>query len=1143
MEKKLLLLIIFACFKSITVAQDYKPTCDSALFFIRKNDFTNAIPYLEKSKRIVNSLPLDTNAYIEILKLLSVSYAKTHKLKLAEESFNESILLLQKLITRKQQLVSVFSNFAVFYYNQKKYTEALEIFEKALISKKSINDSLNLESLYLLSHIASCQVYLKKYSLAEKNYQTVIENRRNLLGGNHYEFVQSLNSLASLYKTIGNYEKALENYLEVEVIIKLNNGEKSKQYGVACVNLGQAYKYLGKYTEAQFYLNIANSVFQASLGENSQDYIHARLQLAGIYCSQGLYTLAESLYLKCENTIKIHYGTNSLLYATYLNDIGLFYSETGKYELAETAYKSAIEITKQLLGEVHPEMALSLSNLGLLYKLLDRYSEADFVFNKAKHIYKETLGENNLNYTTCLNNLGSLNEITGQYALAEPYYKEALQIIKNTIGENNFGYASNLNKLAGVYEFQRKYAEAEPLYKQALQITKETYGETHPAYIAVLNKLALLLGNLNKKNEAETLYKHNITTIAKVIGTSNPVYATAINNHAVFLETRGKYTEAQEFLFKSLLIKHQTLGDNHPSYSATLYDLAKHYTAMHNYTEADKFWNKVIHNYLFQIESFFPSMSEKDKIHFYQNISPVFEQFNSYCLLRMATNPTILTKMYDNQLATKALLFNSSNRVKNRILNSGDFMMTQKYKKWTEKKQQLFSFNNMSVEEQKQQNYNVETLHTTISDLEKELITTSELFKTASDNQKITWRDVHTKLKKDEAAIELIRFNKFRFDSAGMYINDSIIYAALILTAHSAHRPEIAIFSNGAELEKQYLRLYRNAIQNKIDDNFSYSQYWARIKKHIPMVKKVYFSPDGVYNLLNLNTLKNIHTNTYLWDELDIRVLTDTKDILAIRKESSLKKKMVLIGNPDFSSAQQSFQNSQALTRTESVVSSTLLTLSGTKTEIEKISNVMQSQACDLTTYTEKEASEENLKMVYNPTYLHIATHAFFDEERNKTNTNIKKRTEILGSNPLFKSGLLLAGASSTLLQRKNENMMLDTINKKEDGILTAYETMNLQLDQTDLVVLSACETGLDEVSGEGVYSLQKAFHVAGVNTLVISLWAVDDAAVQKLMTSFYKEMQTPNITKRDAFRNAQKTLKTNFTEPHFWGAFVMVGN
>jgi CHAT domain-containing protein len=168
---------------------------------------------------------------------------------------------------------------------------------------------------------------------------------------------------------------------------------------------------------------------------------------------------------------------------------------------------------------------------------------------------------------------------------------------------------------------------------------------------------------------------------------------------------------------------------------------------------------------------------------------------------------------------------------------------------------------------------------------------------------------------------------------------------------------------------------------------------------------------------------------------------------------------------------------------------------------------------------------------------MHIATHGYFLKDTEGSGDAFGISAENASNNPLLRSGLMLANASKTV-----SGMAETNLESNDNGILTAYEAMNLNLENTNLIVLSACETGLGDVkNGEGVYGLQRAFLVAGADAMIMSLWKVDDAATQQLMTNFYTNwIKLGN--KQKAFKQAQIQLMTKYKEPYYWGAFVMMG-
>jgi CHAT domain-containing protein len=487
----------------------------------------------------------------------------------------------------------------------------------------------------------------------------------------------------------------------------------------------------------------------------------------------------------------------------------------------------------------------------------------------------------------------------------------------------------------------------------------------------------------------------------------------------------------------------------------------------------------------------------------------------------------------------------AAQKMKNRILNSGDSLLVKKYWTWNGLKTQIQKAEEMSEKVRIEKGIKLDSLKAENENLEKELSAKSHSFASLTDKKQISWKDIQKKLKKGEAAIEIVRVNKFgvlkivtdtsdvakapNFPTYPLYdLTDTVYYAALIVKKKSK-MPELVLLKNGNDLEKKYAFYQKNSVIYKREDAVSYNEFWKPIAEKLTKIKKVYFSPDGVYNQISVNTLQNPETKKYVLDEIELHLLTNTKDLLSFGKSENKNYKAELLGYPIYD---LQTQNENQARKRELEADTTrafanfqkVSLLPGTKKEIEDISSILKEKNYGLQILSEKNATEENIKKVKNPKILHFSTHGFFIDSKEK-NEKI---------NPMLRSGLLLTGVSDyTRAEIKPET---------EDGILTAQEAANLDLDETDLVVLSACETGLGDVkAGEGVYGLQRAFKVAGAKTLVMSLWKVDDAVTQKLMTAFYKKFAEYNNA-RKAFKEAQADIKKQYPEPYFWGAFVMSG-
>ncbi|MGI9553055.1 MAG: CHAT domain-containing protein, partial [Aurantibacter sp.] len=563
------------------------------------------------------------------------------------------------------------------------------------------------------------------------------------------------------------------------------------------------------------------------------------------------------------------------------------------------------------------------------------------------------------------------------------------------------------------------------------------------------------------------------------------------------------------------------------------------YMTREEFDLAEPLFLEALSNQLNQISTIFPALTEKEREAFYNTLRSDLERFNTFAILNSLDNPSILGEMFNNQLTTKALLFNASDKMRNNILRSNDESMINDFGHWRDLREKLARLYQLPKIDLAKKQLEMQDLEEEVEQLEKSLSKRSAIFAKENDRRKLTWMDVRDQLDVDEAAVEIIRFRRYKIDPEGKskitkdlsvpeFLNygftDEVLYAALIVDKSTTEYPKLVLLENGKDIESRYLSYYKNAIHYVVDDYNSYEQYWAQIDENIlEGTEKVYISPDGVYNKINLNAIRNPKTKNYLIDDLAIIPITSTRDLID-KTDTDASGALVLMGNPNYLWEGVEPPASDE----ESEIADYLDPLPGTDEEVSSIGELMTFGEWSPELYTGDQAREETLKQLQSPRVLHIATHGYFSKEVLQTSLN----------NDFLNSGLMLAGASNTLYYRRNQI----SFSPEEDGILTAYEAMNLNLDNTELVVLSACETGLGTVkNGEGVFGLQRAFKVAGAQSIILSLWRVDDRTTQKLLYYFY-EGWLKHKDKHKAFKDAQVRLREEFLYPYYWAAFVMVG-
>jgi CHAT domain-containing protein/Flp pilus assembly protein TadD len=841
-----------------------------------------------------------------------------------------------------------------------------------------------------------------------------------------------------------------------------------------------------------------------------------------LYNKLRWFKLAEDAFATAKTYMENNGLTNEVIYVRCISAMALVYLAQSKYQQAEEFIDWSLKASESLLSKNSTSYAANLNSKAKLYQQLGRYNEAEREFDEALEKCAKRFGKESMQYAVVLNNKAMLLQTVGRYddaiALMQEAGRTAEAALKKSLkGKKSFENRQFLSNLAYIYQVSGRYAEAEKTYLDIRYVYENRLGvgqKNNPEYANLLNQLGILYIQMGKPEKVEELFSKAAETYKKKYSEQHPSFAKVTADLGNFYRTQGRYAEAESHLDKALGIRESTLGTNHPDYVRSQEDMAILYWKTGRLDKAYMMYREAMDKTIDFINRYFPPMSEAEKTNYWDITSPRFQRFFNFALEASSELNYVAQDFFDYQMATKALLLNSTNKVKETILKSNDQKLKQDYLHWLDQKEQLARLYAYSKAELKEQKIDLEELERQANAMERSLSSRSTEFSTGYATQKISYKQILTLLAEPEAVVDIVRVRKFEQD----FTADSR-YVALVLKK-GLEMPRLVLLENGTQLETRYAKFYRNAVQQRIQDDHSYEQYWSRIEPHLLGKKMIYISPDGVYNQLNLNTLKK-PDGDFVLNRFDLVIIGNAKDLIALKAKKPVapKKTAFLLGFPDYAT--------QAVSA-----------LPGTKVEIDGVARLLKASGYQVNQFMEKQATEKNVKSIKGPTLVHIATHGYFLQDSETTGSSVfGVNTENASGNPLLRSGLILAGAGNAITGTAGAD-----ITSNDNGVLTAYEAMNLNLEGTDLVILSACETGLGDVkSGEGVYGLQRAFQVAGADALIMSLWKVDDAATQQLMTNFYTNwIKLGN--KQRAFKQAQLQLMTRYKDPYFWGAFVMMG-
>ena len=986
---------------------------------------------------------------------------------------------------------------------------------------------------------------------------------RKHLGENHPHFASSLNNLAALYDSMGSYARAEPLYILALEIRRKTLGEDHPDLAQSLNNLATLYYRTGSYAKAEPLFLQALEIRRKTLGEDHPNFANSLNNLAALYDSMGTYTKSEPLYRQALEIRRKTLGEDHPDLAQSLNNLATLYYRTGSYAKAEPLFLQALEIRQKTLGEDHPQLAISLNNLALLYDKIGSYAKSEPLYRQALEIQRKTLGENHPNFANSLNNLAVLYERMGHYAYAEPLYRQALEIRRKTLGEDHPDFAQSLNNLAGLHDSMGNYAKAELLYQQANEIWQKALGEDHPQLAINLNNLAELYSLMGSYAKAELLYRQALEIQCKTLGEEHPNCAIIIDNLANLYLSIGMYAKAEPLHRKAVAILIKTLGQEHFSFAQSLHNLAVLLTALDQVQDAFSLMELANDIQYKTITKIFSFASEAQRTAYLSLMRNTLNGFFSLVWEYLPDSSEAIRSAMNLALRRKAILAEAQATQRDAILGGRYPRLRTKLNELAIMRMQIaqktlsgpgkegLEEHQVILAEWESQRERIE------SELARQIpeMNLDEMIRQA-DCQSIgeCLKDVSGIL------VEFVRYDVFDFKAVPSRGEKKWKHARYLGFVLATDEPdEVQMIDLGeAEHIDRLIAQFRTAIADdpsketlgQIPSSIALTGEQLRkaifdpIREFLGDHRHIIISPDGNLSRVAFEALPN-GPGRFLIDDYKFSYVAVGRDVLRFNRESSAEPfPPVVVADPDFNLGGTPRKVDDPARERPGYLFSRLSKTKGEGKYLAEKFGVTPN-------WLGASALEKPLKAVKSPSVLHIATHGFFyeDQKIDLSEGNRSFRFDSIGGiergvrfsisnlkNPLLRSGLALAGANTWLKGQ-------DPPEEAEDGLLTAEDVTGMDLLDTELVVLSACDTGLGDVHiGEGVMGLRRSFMLAGAKTLVMSLWKVPDKETRELMEEFYDRL-LEGAPRAEALRQAQLSMKAKHPNPYYWGAFICQGD
>ncbi len=1001
------------------------------------------------------------------------------------------------------ELATTYDNQVIQYYQQGRFQQALPLAKKALRLRTEKQGEKHLETLTSLNNLAIIYKDLYRFSEALPLYEKGYRLSQEVLGEKHPGTLASLSGLAGIYQGLGRLSEALPLHEKGYRISKEVLGEKHPSTLTSMINLAGIYQALGRLSEDLSLSEQSYRLSKEEFGEKHPNTLHSLRNLASAYSKLEDYDKALAFAQKSVELHKEVLGKKHRYTIHSFHTLGFIYQELGRLDEALAWSEKSYRLRSEVLGKQHPETLLSLNNLGFVYQQLGNLDEVLYLYEENYSSFKQVLGPKHPTTLMSLNNLAEIYRESGMLGKAVVSHIEAYRLRTEVLGPNHYETLISLKNLVQIYPNLGLLDEALPLSEKAYRLTKETLGEKHPDTVWSMSSLAGIYEGLGRLSEALALYEKAFELSLEVVGEQHHLTLNILTGLASIYSEQGHIDKAIQHL---------------EQFVAGLEKLRSGNLSAENRQGLFKRFVEVY----FGLSELYISQSQ------YQNAFRIAEMSKARTLLeslaaKLAAQQSGLTAAEQRQLRDEeASLAVLNDRIAKAL---EDNRLEEKITLETEKNQRVNKFNQFH----------------------RELMAKYPKYAQLSKVQIVGAKEGAKYLPADAVLISYLvnedNDNKNNILAFTLQANG-------MLTAHN-----LGELTDLEKTVKKYLRrLSLKKTRGRVilwpetkKDVVALSRELGKhllepLKDIIKDKRRWIISPSGPLALIPFETLHingeqviAQHQVTYVQSLSVLKLLKEREQAYQrIEKRGTL----LAMGAPIYETFGNSHTPTSEHSRADIKIASKLVdssddperytralrqlnlkwrNLPGALKELKQLKNLFFFKTHRLRIYKQAEATEANLQrlnkfgILAKYRYLVFSTHGYLSTE--------------------------VPALSSIVLGQVNNPPGID-------GYVTASEWAGYNL-KSDLMVLSACETGVGEViSGEGVMGLPYAFYVAGNKNTLLTLWSISDEVTAEFIARFFRrlkmgigQIEALTATKREFIKKGGR-----YSDPMYWAAFVLYG-